>query len=260
MLKFILPMCLITMLAALEPAKASATRLDIALPEEGYPPYVVVEKNKVSGILVDPLLVALHRAGIDYAFTFLPEKRSFKLLNDGKVDARMESSKWVDKPARYLWTHPFLQLEDVLVFNRHSEFPFTGDKDLEGAHLVTHIGYGYPTLEALFISGQARREDRSTEREMLASLQRATPKAKWAAVMNKYVARWLIAGEAKYQGLFTMSERVVDSAPLQFQLRDTPLNRQRLEMINRELVKLEQQGEIGRLIEGMLSEADSSAK
>ena len=75
----------------------------VAIPQTGYPPYIIVNKHEVSGILVEVLRLA---APNKLKFYFAPEKRSKIMVDEHKVDARMESPSWVGNPKDYLWSEP----------------------------------------------------------------------------------------------------------------------------------------------------------
>jgi len=66
--------------------------LSVAIPNDGYAPYIIIENNRIFGILVEPLQLAAENIGVKLTYKFLPEKRSFEMLNRNLVNARMESS------------------------------------------------------------------------------------------------------------------------------------------------------------------------
>lgn len=127
--------------------------LSIAIPMEGYAPFIIIDNGKVFGILIEPLQLAAENIGVKIIYKFLPEKRSLEMLELNLIDARMESSLWVKNPEDYLWTEPVTLLEDVFVFHKESNSDFETDEALIGGEIVTHLGYTYPSLQSLFTKG-----------------------------------------------------------------------------------------------------------
>ena len=117
---------------ALFATRLYAETLRIAIPNNGYAPFIVITEPTPKGILIDPLLKATDTLGINVDFQFFPEKRSRDMLDKGLVDARMESTKWVTIPKNYYWSVPIVSLDDVLVFNKNTEFSFNNFEDLIG--------------------------------------------------------------------------------------------------------------------------------
>ena len=198
------------------PAQAESS-LVVAIPNNGYAPFIILNPTSPSGILIKPLEQAAKKIELNIEYVYLPEKRSRKMLEAGLIDARMESKKWVSAPGHYYWSLPIVQLEDVLVYHKLTPLIFHDVEDLAGSQLVTHLGYTYPTIQPLFRTGRASRIDRTSELEMLTALLRPDPDDVKAAIMNIDVAKWLIAQDPKLHNQFRFSSKLVDSAPLQFQ-------------------------------------------
>ena len=195
----------------------SANSIILAVPEAGYPPYIVVNGSNVTGIMPEILFQAANKYGYSLQFQFSPENRSLLLLKNGKVDARMESPAWIDNPGDFYWSEPVVEITDHFVFNNQTPNYFENDKQLSGAEIVTHLGYGYPTLQKLFEEKTIKRKDYRTEIAMLDSLMRKAFEAKRAAVMDRHVAMWLIKNNPRFKDKLSFSKRVVDRMPLHFQ-------------------------------------------
>ncbi|WDD97082.1 substrate-binding periplasmic protein [Thalassomonas actiniarum] len=245
---------LLLLLLIFSPLCLSEKFLSIGLPEDGYAPFIILKDNKPKGILIEPLQLAAEKLGITLKYTYMPEKRSVDMLDKYQIDARMESRRWVDNPGDYLWSEAIADLEDVLVYHRDAKPGFDPDQALDGAHIVTHLGYSYPDLQPLFEQGVIFRQDFSSEFAMLSTLVRLVEGVNRTAVMNKQVALWLIKSSPKLQNRFVFSRRIVGSAPLQFQFAKTDRLSAMVKELNRELKKLKADGSLEAIAASILEE------
>lgn len=239
--------------------------LTVAIPEEGYPPYIITRSTPgvapldeaPTGIVIEVLKRAAAQEGIDLVFVEVPELRAQKMLEDGVVDVRAESPEWVEQPERYLWTEPVIAINDVFVFARDADNVFENDDDIQGADIVTHLGYEYPTLQPLFESGDLVRNDRQTEEFMLTAIYHGRlagfVPTKRAAVMDRLVASWFIHRESRYQGQFRFSERLVASAPYQFMVLQKPGRADLVRRLDRQIVALKDSGAVAAITERMIN-------
>ncbi len=225
-------------------AIASEKPLVVALPDAGYPPYVIVNESKVTGILVESIKRASQNAGITMEFQFLPEKRSLMALQECSVDARMESALYSDAPDEYLWSHPIIEIEDVLIANNEDYHHIEDIEDLVGHELIAHIGYSYPALQSYFDSGTIIRSDRYNEREMLRSLLRPSPDSRRLAVMDRNVATTLFNNDNQLRDNLRFIELQLGKAPLQFQFCDNAENAKRAALLDEQLTLLKESGEL----------------
>lgn len=221
--------------------------LSVGIPVEGYAPFIIMNNNQPSGILIESLELAAKNLAIEIDYVFVPEKRSNNMLKKYLIDARMESKLWVDNPENYLWSEPVTILEDVLVFHRASAADFESEQGLTGTQIITHLGYSYPGLQPMFEQGIIFRQDFSSEIEMLTTLARPVSGVNRAAVMNKQVAMWLIKSTPKLQNRFLFSKHIVGSAPLQFQFAKTDELTKTVAHLNIELKKLKKSGALAAI-------------
>ena len=231
--------------------------LTVALPNEGYAPYIIIDQEQVSGILVEPLQLAASNIGLDLHYVYYPEQRSKLMLDNKQIDARMESEQWVDNPQDYLWSEAITLLEDVLVFNQDSAVRFESETDLIGGTIITHLGYSYPTLQPLIEQNLVQRVDFLSSYEMLSHLYRPIAGVNRAAVMNRYVALWLIRSTPKFEGQFVLSKRPIASAPLQFQFVNNPRLVPVVTKLNQQLRQLKGANRIQQLTDSILKTAIS---
>ena len=219
---------------------ANKQSLSVAIPRDGYAPFIIIEHERVYGILIEPLQLAADKLGIELTYVYYPEKRSQAMLDKNLVDARMESELWVDNPQDYLWSEPISPLEDVFVFHKDSKSKFETNEDLANSQIITHLGYSYPILQPLFEQGIIHRMDFSSESEMLNYLFRPHPGVNSAAVINKSVALWIIQSTPKLQNHFLLSKRRVGIAPLQFQFAKTKRLEKIVTQLNAEIRQLKE--------------------
>ena len=227
---------------------ASANSIVLAVPGAGYPPYIVVNGSKVTGIMPKILSQAASKYGYDVQFKFIPENRSLLLLKNKKIDARMESPAWVDNPSEFYWSEPVVVINDHFIFNNQAQNTFENDSQIVGAEIVTHLGYGYPTLQELFDEKIIVRKDYRTEIAMLDSLLRNEYNISRAAVMDRHVAMWLIRQHSRFKDKLAFSKRVVDSMPLHFQFAKTERLKVFVSQFNEYIDQIRKDGEMHEII------------
>jgi len=231
---------------------AQNAAITMALPEEGYAPYIIVKQDDVSGILIDVLRLAAKQVSVEILFDYMPEKRSKVMLNEGRIDARIESPRWIRDPEDYFWSEPIVNINDLFVYRNVDSNTFESDGDMQGAVLITHLGYGYPTLQPLFDMALVTRHDAATEVAMLNQLQRKSRVTKKAAVMDRHVALWLIKHHQAFKGRFKFSKRVIDSTPLHVQFTPSTKMAKWLPRLNAQIRKLKRSGVVEQIIENTL--------
>lgn len=159
------------------------------LPDTDWPPYLIRDANfPATGILVDVFKTVVEPIGYEAVVKFLPNKRGWDMLDDGRVDVHVKAREWVSNPDNYMWTDSFLESEDVLVYPSNSSLS-ADPKTLQGKRIATLSGFTYPSLEPHFKWKRIERIDAPTPRVMLELVARGRVDA---AVINRHVALWLI--------------------------------------------------------------------
>ena len=232
---------------------AQTPTITLALPAEGYAPYIIIKEEDVSGILIDVLTLAAQQISMEIAFEYMPEKRSRVMLDEGRIDGRMESPRWISDPEDYFWSEPIVNINDLFVYRQMDRNVFESDADMKGAVLITHLGYGYPTLQSLFDKGLVTRNDFSTEVGMLKQLKRKNGPVIKAAVMDKHVALWLIKHRKEFKGSFKFSKRLIDSTPLHVQFTASEKVKEWLPKLNMQIRKLKRSGAVDAIIKDTLN-------
>ncbi|MCD8522464.1 MAG: hypothetical protein LRY66_14585 [Saccharospirillaceae bacterium] len=216
-----------------------AGTLRLSVPDDGYPPYVVLQDGEPQGSLIEPLRQAAQRAGIALEFVLLPELRSHHMLESGNIDGRMESPDWTENPDDYLWSNLMVRLEDVLVYRNDQPFnPEQGD-GLLGGEIITHLGYVYPLLQPAFANGSLIRLDKLTEQDMLNTLLLSQAETARALIIGRDVAQWYLAAQPALQALpLTFSEKIYGCAPMGFQFVRNPRVQALVQRLNKEFPSL----------------------
>lgn len=227
--------------------------LILAVPKEGYPPYIIVNNDDVSGILFEVLKKSVKPLGLTIQVRYLGEIRSKNMLDRKLIDARMEAPNWVERPERYLWSEPIVAINDKFIFHKNTPNVFEKDASMAGATLSVHIGYGYPTLQSHFENQFIRRADYATEHGMLTSLLKPGDKVLRAAVMDVNVAKWLMREHPKFNQQFIFSNRLVDATPIHFQFANNKKMNRWISEINQRISILKETGEVERIVRSILS-------
>ncbi|BBD08271.1 substrate-binding periplasmic protein [Desulfovibrio ferrophilus] len=176
--------------ARAEPGASLQDPIIMGCPDKGWPPYHFPKgKDQPLGIMPEIFVEATSTLDYSVELVWLPEKRAMQRLKQGDIDVYTKAKEWVAQPSRYLWSQPVVDSTDVLAFRTGEEWAFNGPTDLDNKVVGTVLGYRYPTLEPLFLSGNATRMDATnTHIQLKMLLSRRTD----AAVINQHVAQWLI--------------------------------------------------------------------
>lgn len=249
--KWIPQLCLVVCLAS---SSWADEILRVGIPKEGYPPYIVVDADQVTGIMIDTLEAAAKVSYFKLSYIYLPEVRSRAMLAKNEIDLRMESPSFVENPNDYLWSEPITSIKDMFIFHRHSENVFEKYDTMEGAIIHTHLGYGYPTLQPLFDQGIIIRKDFNTEQAMLVNLIRDNIHSKRAAVMDQNVAKYLMEKDTVLKTDLRISRRHIDYNYLHFQFPNNPKMKLVVNKLNLEIRKLKRSGRVDKIIKKMIGE------
>ena len=219
-----------------------AETLRVALYDTDYPPYHLVS-GKQKG-LVDELLERFaeqYKLKTDYIL--VPEVRSQHLLDEGKVDVRLESEQWYRGGNQYYWSDSIAVVEDILVMPRGCHIPAIDE--LGGYVLMARFGYTYPQFEALFASGKLHREDFYSELDMLKALV-DIQKNQRVAVIAKTTLQWYASKYNAFKKL-TVRDYIVGKAPMQLQFAYNEKGKRISEQFNEFMKNLKSSGEFAKI-------------
>lgn len=209
----------------------------------GYPPYLITEEDRQSGIMWD--VVALIAERLDYRVVpeEIPRKRVDEMLVGGYIDGTTRAKEWTDNPEDYIFTDPVVDIEEVLFIPKDSDLDFEAPEDLFDRTLVTHLGYHYPALETHFKAGKIKRFDVSKDKDMFKYVLHGDDLD--AAVADRLVGRWILLNEGMEDEFRTTSESLSNYGfRLMFRKDWAPF----AESFNRELEAMRENGELDEIL------------
>lgn len=172
----------------------------------GYPPYLINENGKHSGIMWDVVTAIAERLGYEVIPEQIPRKRVDQMLREGYIDATTRAREWTDNPEQFAFTDPVVDIEEVLFVPKDSDLEFEVPEDLFSYTLVTHLGYVYPSLEPHFQAGDITRFDVSRDKDMFHYVLHGEDMD--AAVADQLVGRWILRNENMQDEFRTTSAKL----------------------------------------------------
>lgn len=209
----------------------------------GYPPYLINEDGKQSGIMWDVVTAIADRLDYQVIPEQIPRKRVDQMLAEGYIDATPRAKEWTDNPDEFAFTDPVVDIEEVLFMPKDSELQFEVPEDLFSRTLVTHLGYHYPVLEPHFESGRIRRFDVSRDKDMFGYVLHGSEMD--AAVADRLVGKWILRNE-NMQGEFRTSPTKLSDYGFRLMLRKDCASF--AESFNRELEAMRESGELEEIL------------
>jgi polar amino acid transport system substrate-binding protein len=124
-------------------------------------PYAKFENERLTGGIIFDLARSVEKAtATPVEFVALPRKRLDGGALAGDYDLRCYiNPKWTEIPDKFVWSQKLFELSDVIFGNEATSEPTDLASLPKGALISTVLGYGYPTLEPLFVNGKLKRED-----------------------------------------------------------------------------------------------------
>ncbi|WP_303292157.1 ABC transporter substrate-binding protein [Marinobacter sp. SS5-14b] len=159
----------------------------------GYPPYLIVDGAKPSGIMWEVINTIVPRLGYKVMPRKIPRKRVDQMLADDYLDGTPRAVEWTENPENYLFTDAVVNVEEVFFFPKDSGLDFEHPTDLFGKTVVAHLGYLYPTLEPYFADGKIKRFDVSRDRDMFRFVLLGEQFD--AALADKLAGQWILRNE-----------------------------------------------------------------
>ena len=192
------------------PAAAQDT-LRVAASAAWNMPYGKIQGDRlVAGIVLDLYAALAQKSGLTLATVVLPRKRIDGAVANGEIDLRCHfNPQWTAQPQAYVWSKPLFTMNDVL-FGREGTPALRSLQDIARGTLVsTTLGYRYPSLDALFESGELQRDDSVDEEKVLRKMTVGrTP----YGVTNAHALDWYQREVPQHQ--LASWRLVVDSTPI----------------------------------------------
>lgn len=194
-------MCLVTLFAAqahgtehpLPRSESDRKSFRFNVSPNGYPPYLIIEDNQISGIIWEVVSRIGERLDFDIQSQQFPHKRVEQMLSKGLLDGTARAREWTENPDDFVFTDPIVKVEEVIFFPTGSTREFKSIEDLFSLTLVTHLGYRYPPLESHFKAGNIKRFDVSGDRNVLIYTIKGDDLD--AAVSDRLVGQWILSKE-----------------------------------------------------------------
>ncbi|MCR8915461.1 amino acid ABC transporter substrate-binding protein [Marinobacter panjinensis] len=209
----------------------------------GYPPYLIYENGKHSGIMWEVVTAIAER--LDYVVIpeQIPRKRVDQMIKEGYIDATTRAREWTDNPEEFAFTDPIVDIEEVLFVPEDSDLEFEVPEDLFSHTLVTPLGYHYPTLEPHFQAGEIRRFDVSRDKDVFHYVLHGDDMD--AAVADRLVGKWILRNE-DMQGKFRTTSAMLSQYGFRLMLRKDCTDF--VESFNRELEAMKKNGELEEIL------------
>lgn len=199
--KILILFSLLISICRLDLAFADSTPLKVTKYQGNFPPYFFQKDGKEVGIMIDLTARLSDLTGYQFEFVNQPASRALYMFDMGKLDIEMNINPvWrahLKEPG--LYTIPYDQSTEVVLFSPGSKIPVNGPKDLTGKHVGTVFGYTYPSYTELFNRKKVYRHDFLNEQKLLEILTRGGRIKQ--VFMNKYAAMYWKKTVPAYQGL-----------------------------------------------------------
>jgi len=146
----------------------------VALYESGSPPLFFEKGSSKTGIYKDILTLIGSITGDQFEYKYYPARRAMKLFESAGYDIEPGINPAWREAAEIqgLYTVPFAEANDVIVFRKNEAKKSPKPKDLAGERVGTINGFVYPAFSSAFSSGLVFREDTRTEFQLMAMLSR----------------------------------------------------------------------------------------
>ncbi|MDC0663530.1 substrate-binding periplasmic protein [Marinobacter sp. SS21] len=184
-------------------SESAATEVDgilrLNVSPKGYPPYLIIDDDRMSGIIWDVVARISEQLQYQIAPIKIPRKRVDELVYKGYVDATPRAIEWTQEPDRFLFTDPIVNVEEVFFYPAGKEFQFQTPMDLEAKTIVTHLGYRYPALRQMFDHGLAQRFDVNDDVDLFRYLLDSDRFD--AAIADRLVGQWIIRNHPSMDGM-----------------------------------------------------------
>lgn len=226
------------------PEETNPRSLRLNVSPKGYPPYLIVDGDEVSGIVWDVVSDIAKKMLIELEPVRIPRKRVDQMIQSGYLDATSRAIEWTEQPDDFLFTDTIVPVEEVFFYPSSRGLAFNDLSDLESKVFLTHLGYQYPYLQDLFDRGLAQRFDVSDDLDLFRYLQ-DSPRFD-AAIADRLVGQWLIRKNPELNTPFSSSERSLSTFGLRLMVRKDMADF--VSHFNAALSKLKASGELERIL------------
>lgn len=213
-----------------------------------YAPYVD-PTLPMGGVVSEIVQQAFAAQGIDSNVEFLPWKRGYEAVKEGRFAATYPYVSTPDRRTEMLYSDPIYAVPSLLVFRKGHERPFSGPQSLKGLTMCDPLGFALPASLAPAI----RAGDIKVERPMQLQL--------CAQMMARDRVDFLLASPCTYKYVVepavemetVLGHEIVEANPLFLLMpRDNPHAADLIASFNKGLAQLKASGEWTRIVESRL--------
>jgi len=214
----------------------------VALYEKGSPPLFFEKGAPETGIYKDLLTLIGAITGDHFEYKYYPAKRAMRLFDSAGYDIEPGVNPTWREAAEIqgVYTVPFAEANDVLVFRNNEVKEISKPEDLAGERVGTMNGFVYPPFSSVFSRGLVLREDTRTELQLIAMLSR---KRLDQILMRQDTAEYRIRTNQQFSNLEVGP--VISSIPIMFRFH--PDKREAIERFNKAIKRLKDKREIERI-------------
>ncbi|MBU2712911.1 substrate-binding periplasmic protein [Zooshikella harenae] len=166
--------------------------------QEDFPPYFFKEGDSFKGFYSDFFDALGQKMGDHFSFHDVPFTRSLLMFETSQVDIEPGvNPEWrAREKVPGLYTVPYAQSIDILLFAPGKRIPVSAPEDLEGKRIGVIRGYQYPSFTQFFQSGAILRVDMTKESQLLGMLELGRLDQ---IIINKYLALYQMKQHPDYK-------------------------------------------------------------
>ncbi len=242
---FIMLVMIVLLVAA--PSLAGEKTISMFVPDTHWPPYFIDETKESGGsILVEVLKAVSSPMGYAIKTETLPNKRGWMMLEQGDVDVHAKAKEWVCEPDKFLWTDPFMQSEDVLLWLASNFTKYENPTQLYGKKIAAIKNFVYPSLENHFGPDKIQRIDVLTPYAMFQLLEQNRVDA---ALVNRVETQWSLRNNPELKAaLFHIDDIAIDSADYRYVFTKSDKWKPFIAEFNRRLRIMKKDGSLNKIL------------
>ncbi len=213
------------------------------------------EQHQLKGIAVDIARELAQRTHNQLQLELYPAKRLNQLFDTRQLDINIaDSPLWNPQPTptQIRFTRRYMEIREYLYFARDHGSKARSVDELKDLDIGLILGYAYPKLEPLFVSGQLRKHEYADEATLLKLLQRHRLDA---IVMDEVLFNHLVQQNPQLAHQYQQGLQL-STAPLALKLHN--VNDKLMHELDEALLQMEQEQVIQQIIQRYIG-PDSSA-
>ena len=213
------------------------------------------QQHQLQGIAVDIARELAQRTQNQLQLELYPAKRLNQLFDTGQLDINIaDSPQWNPQPTptQIRFTRRYMEIREYLYFARDHGIKAQSVDELKDLDIGLILGYAYPKLEPLFVSGQLRKHEYADEATLLKLLQRHRLDA---IVMDEVLFNHLVQQNPQLAHQYQQGLQL-STAPLALKLHN--VDNKLMHELDEALLQMEQEQVIEQIIQRYIG-PDSSA-